>query len=148
MTNAQFWPPQRGDIWISDLAEAVPKTWPCHDTGWLHGTSSEFTAEDIAAKYGPLRLIWRDGRAITANHVSELGHASVNVEVTDSTGVHIHAGIRQITSFDVPDAEVETDLAYGVLHMHPKSILKFLTDQEIEEIAYEANETAAAAKEG
>lgn len=71
---------------------------------------------------------------------------AANVEVDGRDGVHYYAGIRRIqfSGLDIwPD---EANLEPGVLRVGPGTEIKFLTDQQINEIAYAANEYAADTK--
>lgn len=70
-TAHSFWPPQVGDVWLGRLAEPSPKAWVCHKPGILTGVH-DWTCEETWRKYGPLRLVWRHGQAVTAHHVSQL----------------------------------------------------------------------------
>jgi len=144
---ASFWPPQVGDVWLSGLDRTIPKSWVCTSPSNLSTGIHDYRAEIIQRDRGPLRLIWRNGEAVTANHVSELGHATVNVEVTDVFGVHIHAGIREITQRPVSLDDEEAELERGILHLQPTMNIRFLTNAEIEHIAYDADEYAAEQKE-
>lgn len=139
-----FWPPRVGDVWLSGLDQVHPTTFVCTQPGWLAGPQAVLMDDAVSKRHGPLRLIWRDGCAVTANHVSELN--AVNVEVASPDGIHYYAGIRQIqfSGLDIwPD---EVNLEPGVLRVGPGTGVKFLTDQQINEIANDANEYAADTK--
>ena len=133
MTDQQFWPPQVGDVWLSGLDRATPKPWVCTSPGTFSTGVHDYRAEIIARDHGPMRLIWRDGATVTANHVDELGHATVNVEVTDVFGVHIHTGIREISNKVVSADQDDADLERGIIHIQPTMSFRFLTDYEITE---------------
>jgi hypothetical protein len=140
-----FWPPRIGDIWLSGLDQEHPTTFVCTQSGWLAGPQAVLMDDAVSKRHGPLRLIWRDGNAVTASHVDELN--PVNVEVTGPEGVRDYAGIRRIhaDALDVwPD---EANLEPGVLRVGPRTEIRFLTDQQISEIAYVANEHEADQKE-
>lgn len=66
-----FWPPQVGDVWLGQLDKPSPKTWVCEKPGMLSGVHN-WTAEETYRKFGPLKLVWRDGAVVAAGHSSEL----------------------------------------------------------------------------
>lgn len=66
-----FWPPQVGDVWLGQLDKPSPKTWVCEKPGVLSGVH-DWTAEGTYRKFGPLKLVWRDGAVVAAGHSSEL----------------------------------------------------------------------------
>lgn len=66
-----FWPPQVGDVWLSQLDYASPKAWVCTQPNRLAGVDS-WDAQVAYEKFGPMKLIWRDSRVVTAMHSGEL----------------------------------------------------------------------------
>ncbi len=75
-TAPSFWPPQPGDVWLARLDADLPDPWVCPIEGKLRACGIVRTADRVWSEFGPLRLIWRDGAAVTAMHSSELPPAT------------------------------------------------------------------------
>lgn len=60
-----LWPPQVGDVWLGRINEPSPKAWVCDKPGMLSGVHN-WTTDETWDKFGPLRLVWRDGAVVTA----------------------------------------------------------------------------------
>jgi hypothetical protein len=61
-------------VWIGQWIGGVgpqPKPWVCLAAGCLTDVHN-WDADEVWVKFGPLRLIWRDGQVMTAGHASEL----------------------------------------------------------------------------
>lgn len=86
-------------------------------------------------------------RWLEPGYYDEDDPATVNVEVASPDGTRYYAGIRKIhaSGSDIPADEA--NLQPGELLVGPGTEIRFLTDQEIDEIAHGANEAAVAAKE-